>query len=159
MQAVILLLVLLAGCTAFSSAESRFFSKFSLRELVQKNKSQSGLNCSNSAGGGGGGIGSITGIGAKQSRFHKGESISCAMADAGQFDEGKFIEALKQVVEADLHESNAKIVGSKNPDAASFYFEYTLEEIKGSVKLSGSKVLGNYYSLTANLEEKSGNSK
>lgn len=156
-----LLLILLAGCTTFiSSAESTFFSKFSLRELVQRNKTQNQLNCSSGSGGGGGGSRfSTTGIGTKESSFHKGESISCSISDAQHFDEAELIAALKQIVMADLTENKAKIVSSSNPDAASFYFEYALAHTTGNVKISGQTVPGNYYSLTASLEETKGKAK
>ena len=86
-------LILSAGCVAYmASLQSSFFSKFSLRELVERNKSH-GLNCS--AGGGGGG-GSISSFGGKESHFQKGESLSCQMGGAAQFDEGEFLQALKQ---------------------------------------------------------------
>lgn len=155
-----LLLVLLAGCTAFvSSAQSPFFSKFSLREVVQRNKSQNQLNCSAGGGGGGGGIGTTTVVGTKESRFHKGENISCSISDAQHFDEAELIAALKQIVMADLTENKAKLVSSSSPDAASFYFEYALADTTGNVKISGRTFPGNYYSLTSSLEETKGNAK
>src|SRR5258707_9254544 len=124
-----------AGCTAYmSSFQSPFFFKFSLEKLVQRNKSQGGLTCSGS--GGGGGIGGSSGvIGRKESHFHKGESFSCQMTDAEQFDEAAFIQALKHSVEADLEESKAKIVKGENLDATKFYFEYALEDLRGRVEI------------------------
>ena len=154
-------LLLGAGCTAYmSSFQSSFFSKFSLRELVERNKSHRGLNCSASGGGGGvaGGTGSV---GKKASHFHKVESFSCQMTgdSAEQFDEGGFIAALKQSVEIDLDQSKAKIIGGDNLEANSFYFEYTLEDIRGRVEISGRKDMGNYYSLKADVDEKTGGAK
>ncbi len=153
-------LLLGAGCTAYmSSFQSSFFSRFSLRELVERNKSQRGLNCS--ASGGGGGMGGGTGsVGRKESHFHKVETFSCQINDdsAERFDEEGFMAALKQSVETDLNQSNAKI-GSNKLEARSFYFEYTLEDVRGRVEISGRKDIGNYYSLKADVDEKTGGAK
>src|SRR6266850_5434880 len=137
-------LLLLSGCTSYmSSFQSPFFFKFSLQELVLRNKSSSGLNCSPGGGGGGGGIGTGTGgIGRNESSFSKGESFSCQMTDAEQFDEAKFIQRLKQSVETDLDESKAKIISSENLDGTSFYFEYAFKDIRGRVEISGRKLPG-----------------
>ena len=37
--------------------------------------------------------------------------------------------------------------------ATSFYFEYTMEDTRGKVEVSGRKTPGNYYSLEADLDE------
>ena len=158
-KAALTALVLVAmGCTAYmSSFQSSFFSRFSLKELVQRTKSHGSLNCSSGTGGGGGGMRSgVGGIGRKGAHFHKGEGLSCQMTDDEQFDEAKFIQALKQSVETDLDESKARIVSSDNLDATSFYFEYALEDIKGRVEISGRKGPGKYYTLKADLDEKKG---
>src|SRR6185295_9758623 len=152
--AFVMALLPVAACTAYMlSLQSPFFAKFSLRELVETNKSL-GLNCAAGGGGGGGGMGSGTGgVSRRESHFHKVESFSCQIDSAEQLDEGGFIAALKQVVEAELNKSKAKIIGSGNPDATSFYFEYTMEDIRGKVEVSGRKTPGNYYSLEADLDE------
>lgn len=157
--ALFALLFSIAGCTAYmSSLQSTFFSRFSLRELVARNKTHASLNCS--GGGGGGGIAMGTGgVGRRQSNFHKGESLSCQVRDAEQFDEETFIRGLKQTVETDLRESKAKIVSSRDLDAISFRFEYTFGDITGNIEVSGRKFPGNYYSLKADLEEKKGDEK
>jgi hypothetical protein len=153
-------LLLGTGCTAYmSSLQSSFFSKFSLRELVERNKSHPGLNCS--ASGGGGGMGGGTGsVGSEESHFHKVETFSCQINDdsAKQFNEEGFLAALKQSVENDLNQSKAKI-GNNKLDARSFYFEYTLEDSRGRVEISGRKDIGNYYSLKADVDEKTGGAK
>ena|ERR1700730_12925716 len=149
--AFVMALLLIAGCTAYmSSLQSPFFGKFSLRELVERNKSHLGLDCSACCGGAGGSTGSV---GRKESHFHKGESFSCKIDSAEQFDEGRFIAALKQTIESELNQSKAKIIGSANTNATSFYFEYTREGTRGKVEVSGNKTLGNYYSLNADLDE------
>jgi hypothetical protein len=142
-----------AACTAYmSSLQSPFFAKFSLRELVERNKSHLGLNCA--AGGGGGGMGSSTRrFGRRESHSHKGESFSCQIDSTEPFDEVGFIATLKQTVEAELNQSKAKIIASATPDATSFYFEYSMEATRGKLKISGRKTPGNYYSLEADLDE------
>jgi hypothetical protein len=105
----------------------------------------------------GGGTGTV---GRKESHFHKVETFSCQINDdsAEQFDEEGFMAALKQSVETDLNQSNAKI-GSNKLEARSFYFEYTLEDVRGRVEISGRKDIGNYYSLKADVDEKTGGAK
>jgi hypothetical protein len=135
------------------SLQSSFFSKFSLRELVEKNKSRSGLDCSSGGGGGGGGGGgSLSG---KEFRFHKGESLSCRLSDdAEKFDEASFIAALKQDIEGEIRESGAKITDSGSPTASNFYFEYEQEIGRGRVEITGRTIRDDYYSLKADLEER-----
>ena len=152
----VLALMLSAGCAAYTaSLESSFFSKFSLRELVERNKSHD-LNCS--AGGGGGG-GRVSSFGSKESHSQKGESLSCQVTDAEKFDEGKFLQALKQSVEMELEESKAKTIGCAKVDEQRFYCEYALEDARGRVEVSGTMGSGNYYSLKANLDETRGEPK
>lgn len=144
-----MLLLLAGGSIACMYSGSSFFSKFSLNELVERNKTSGGLNCS--AGGAGDGIGiGAGGVGKGPSHFHKGESFSCQIGE--QFDQGKFIEALKRSVEKDLDASEAKIISSDSPDVTKFYFEYTVAEINGRVEISGTRS-GNYYTVKADLDE------
>ena len=145
----------LFAVACMSVFQSSFYSGFSLKELVQKNQSNSGLNCSGSGGasGGTGGIGSGAGGLGGNSSFHKGESIACQISDAEQFVEAKFIQALKESVEKDLDASKAKITSSKNADATSFAIEYTMSNTFGRVEISGTRSAG-YYSLQAQLDEK-----
>ena len=156
--AILITLLLGAGCMILTSSfESRFFSNFSLKDLVQRNESIGGLKCSAGGGDGGGisaGAGGVGAIGKGGSNFHKGESLSCLISE--QFDEAKFIHALKESVEKDLGESKGKIVSSENPDANRFSFEYALENFKGRVEISGTRSPGNYYSLSAVVDEKNG---
>jgi hypothetical protein len=137
--------------------QSSFYSAFSLKELVQKNQSNSGLNCSGSggAGGGGGGIASGAGGLGGNSSFHKGESLACQISDAEQFVEAKFIQALKESVEKDLDASKAKITSNKNGDPTHFAIEYTVGNTFGRVEISGTRSAG-YFSLQAQLNEKKG---
>ena len=155
-------LALASGCATFvSSFQSSFFSKFSLQELVQRNKS-TGVCAAASGGGGGGGGGGIGtgtgGIGMKQSSSQRSESFFCQLRDPDQFDETKFIQALKQTVESDLEKSKAKIM-REDFRPTGFYFEYSLGDINGRVEISGRLSPGNYYTLHADLQEKRGESK
>jgi hypothetical protein len=143
-----------AGIACMSVFQSSFSSRFSIQELAQRNQSKNGLTCPGSGAGGGIGAGG-GGFGQKESSFHKGESCSCQISDADQFDEAKFLEALKESVEKDLDASKAKITSSKNPEANSFSVEYTLGDTAGRVEISGTRSAG-YYSLQAQLDEKKG---
>ena len=88
-----------AGCSAYMySLQSSFFSKFSLRELVDRNKSSAGLGCSAGGGGGGGMSAGVGGVGKQGSNFSKLESVACQISDAALFDEVKFIQALKVII-------------------------------------------------------------
>jgi len=141
------------GCTAsMHSLQSSFFSKFSLRELVERSRSRSGLDCSTGGAGGGAGGGSVSG---REFRFHRGESLSCRLSGAAEsFDEAGFIAALKQDVEGDLRESGAEITGSGSPTASNFYFEYEQGIGRGRLEVTGRTISGGYYSLKAELDEK-----
>ncbi len=137
-----------------TSFQSRFFSKFSLNELVKRNENVIGLNCPGGSAGGGGISMGAGGIGKDQSNLRRTESMGCQIAGATQFDEGKLIHALKQIIEQDLGASKAEIIKSESREANSFSLQYTLEKIAGRVEISG-KRSGNFYTLTADLEEKS----
>jgi hypothetical protein len=96
------------------------------------------------------------GFGGQQSHFHKGESFSCRISDAEQFDEAKFIQVLKESVEKDLETSGAKVVSSKNPDATSFTIEYAQGNTTGRINISGRRNPGNNCHFDADLDEKTG---
>ena len=156
-KAIFIVLLVGVGCSAYmASLQSSFFSKFSLRDLVERNESTAGLNCSQSAGGGGGGGSSFGtgGVGRKAFNFSRMESISCQIRDAEEFDEPKFIQALKASVEKDLKDSKATIVRNKSADATSFQLEYALSNIKGTIEISATRA-DRFYTLNANLNEKS----
>src|SRR4030095_4588457 len=154
-------LIFATGCAAsLSYFQSSFFSKFSLPELVERSKSAGPLNCSTRAGGGGvGGIGTGGGgLSPKQTNFSKSESFSCQLTDTEEFDEPNFIQVLKQNVESDLTSIKAKIT-SENLSAAGFYLEYSSGDISGRVEIAGKRGPLNYYTLTADLQEKRGEAK
>jgi hypothetical protein len=60
--------------------------------------------------------------------------------------------SLKELV--DRNESSAG-VSSKNPDATSFDLEYSLNEVTGTIKISTKKGPMRFYTLEADLREKS----
>ncbi|MDQ6789038.1 MAG: hypothetical protein M3033_19720 [Acidobacteriota bacterium] len=154
---VALTVMLLTGFTYTTymfSQQNSFFSKFSLRELVEKNKALlAGLDCS--SGGGSAGMGAGGGSGSREFHSHKTENFSCQVKtdSAEEFDEAGLISALKQDIENDILNSGAKVVESGNPETNSFYFEYSSENIEGRVELSGKKTK-DYYTLKADLDEK-----
>jgi hypothetical protein len=152
---LVVLFALTAGGIACTSLfQSSFYSAFSLKELVQRNQSNSGLNCSGGGAGGGGiGAGAVGSHG--NGTFHKGESLACQISDAGQFVEARFIEALKDSVEKDLNANQAKITSNTNPDLSRFAIEYTVGSSFGRVEISGTRTAG-YYSLAAQVNEKKG---
>ena len=93
----------------------------------------------------------------KEFRLHKAESLSCRLSGgAEKFDEAGFIAALKGDVERDIRESGAKITESGRPDAGTFYFGYERGIGRGRVEVKGRTMRGDYYSLTADLEERGG---
>jgi hypothetical protein len=157
-----LVLFAAAGCVACSrSNESSFYRNFSLQKLVG-NGAHIGLDCGGVGGGGGGGGSSFTFLGSGSREFHsqRGEGYVCNLKSDGEdrFDEAALIAGLAQDVQNAISISGAKIIDSGNHDSTSFYFGYALDGTKGSIEISGRKLLAYQYSLQANLEE-SGKSK
>jgi hypothetical protein len=134
--------------------ESTFFSQFSLRKLVEKNKSRAGRICW--AGGMGGIGGGGGGEGGREFSHHKGEAFSCQVktGEGERFSEEELMASIQADVEKDITASAATIIDRGNPDASTFYFVYTVENIQGLISISGKKVRDEYYSLKADLEEK-----
>ena len=136
-------------------APSKFFSNFSLTELVKKNGSPSGLSCSE------GGMGGIGGGGGradpKQVSYNKSEAFSCRIKSSitNEFDEAEFISSLRSDVKKDLNESDQKITSAKSPTSSSFYFEYEEGEMRGRIEITGERRGSQYYSLKASLKESS----
>jgi hypothetical protein len=154
---LLVLLVFGAGCGANSMYlfQSEFFSNFSLRGLVDRNEARAGLSCSAERGEGGDGMSAGTGaVGKKESNFSKVESLACQISDAELFDEVKFFQALKRSIEQDLDSKKATIF-TKNSDATSFDLEYASNETTGTVKISVQKGPMSFYTLKADLWEKS----
>jgi len=156
------ILIALAVCVALFSAscmwspESSFFSSFSTRQLVERNKSSAGLTCDPIGGGGGGGVGSRAGgIGSGGTHFssHKSDSFACHLKSKDSFDETKFFTALKLDVEHALRDDGAQITDSGSTGSANFYFAYALKNVRGHVQVSGTQVGTDYYDVHADLDE------
>ena len=120
---------------------------------------KTGLDCDPKGGGGGGGIGGSSGgfgwRGRAQSHSFKGDGFACRLTSDSlvRFDEARLIDALRLDVEKALADHGAKIIERGNPGPASFYFTYTLENIKGRVQISGKRSGGDFYSVQADLNE------
>ena len=138
------------------SPETSFFSNFSTRELVERNKSSAGLTCDPMGGGGGGADGSRTGgIGPGGTHFnsHKGDSFACRLKSTDSFDETKLFSALRLDVEQALRDNGAQITDSGSTGAANFYLAYALKNVRGRVQVSGRRTGRDYYDVHADLDE------
>jgi hypothetical protein len=71
---------------------------------------------------------------------------------ADQFDQNVLFSALKQEVEGDVNEVNAKITSSQDRDAG-FYVEYELGDVKGNIAIEGRLDPGSYFTVKADLSE------
>lgn len=138
------------------SRGTSFYSKFSVRKLVERNKSSIPFTCEDSLGGGGGGIGSYAG-GSRGSSFSsfKSESIGCRLRSNDSFDEAAFFSALKLDVERTLHDTGAQITDRGSSGPANFFLNYVVKNTHGRIELSGTTSGNGYYSVNAVLEEKS----
>jgi hypothetical protein len=144
----------LSGCSVWSP-ETSFFSKFSVRQLVERNKSSGGLNCDPVGGGGGGSSSRIGGRGSGGAHFnsHRGDSYECRLLSNEAFDEGRLFSALKLDVEQTLRDSGVQITQRGSSGPASFYFAYALKNVSGRVELSGTRMGSGYYDVHADLSE------
>ena len=114
------------------SRGTSFYSRFSVRELVERNKSSTAFTCDNSTGGGGGGIGSYA-AGSRGSSFssHKSESIGCRLTSNESFDEAPLFSALKQDIEQTLHGTGAEITDRGSSGPANIFLKYVVENVQG----------------------------
>jgi len=138
------------------SPETSFFSNFSTRQLVERNKSSAGLTCYPTDGGGGGGVGSRAGgIGSGGTHFnsHKSDSFACRLKSNDSFDETKLFSALKLDVEHALRDNGAQITDSGSTGSANFYLAYALKNVRGRVQVSGRRIGPDYYDVHADLDE------
>lgn len=146
---------LLSGCSLWAP-ETSFFSNFSVRQLVERNKSSGGLNCDPVGGGGGNGIGSrASGLGSQGAHFnsHKSDNFACRLQSNEAFDEARLFSALKLDVERTLRDTGAQITQNGSSGPANFYFVYELKNVSGQVELSGTRTGGGYYDVRADLNE------
>jgi len=141
------------ACThAMVLLQTPFSSNFSLRELVERSKATSGLNCEKGAGGGGGASNSIFAGGKSTSHYSKFEELSCKCKDARDFDESVLMKALSQTIELDLKEDGAQIIEHRIENAGSFYYRYELKGLTGKITISGRRFADDY-SLNATINE------
>ncbi len=150
--------LLLSSCVG--SRETSFFSNFSVRQLVERSKSSAGLTCDANGGGGGGSIGTRAGgIGFGGTRFnsHTSDSFGCRLKSNEPEDfETHLFAGLELDVQQALRDSGAQITENGNPKPATFYFAYTLKNVRGRVQVSGTRIGTDYYDVHADLDE-SGN--
>ncbi|HSB09910.1 MAG TPA: hypothetical protein VLM38_10530 [Blastocatellia bacterium] len=131
---------------------SPFFDRFSLREFIEKNYPWAATRLSGVGGSIGGGSGYI---GSSKSSYHKSETFSCQIHTTGddRFDEPKFIESFRSLIQTEIIESKATISAQGTPEPGAFYFEYSFEDIRGRVDVVGKLVIANYV-LTAEISER-----
>jgi len=144
--------------SCLSGPQTTFYSKFSVRELVERNQSAAGFRCDVPAGGGGGKdeniVSSSGGIsGRTQFSAHKGDSLACALKSEENFDEQRLFAALKLDTERVLRASGAQISESGSAKPVGFYFAYTASNVRGRIQISGSRIGNQYYDVHADLEE------
>ena len=145
----------LPGSSCTLAPETSFFSKFSVRQLVEDSKSSSAFTCDPAGGGGGGtGIGSRAGgFGGSHFNSHKSDSVACRLKSNEPFDETTLFSALKLEVERVLHENGLQITDNGSSGAANFYFAYALKNVRGRVQVSGTRIGTDYYDLQVVLDE------
>jgi hypothetical protein len=74
--------------------------------------------------------------------------------DGNSFDEAAFITSLKMDIERQIRDSGASINSKGSSDPTGFFIEYTERDIHGRITIDGKKSAGGYYSLYANVNEK-----
>jgi hypothetical protein len=134
------------------SKESPFFQEFSILELLARNASHVGLDCSE----GGNGNGFSVQDSAGELRSDKSEDCNCKLkADAVEsFSESTLMSALADDLKNAIVASGARIVDSGGRNSSSFYFEYAVNGRKGRVEIVGKRMPPAYYTLEANLNER-----
>src|SRR5215831_5837020 len=146
------------GCRArMTVPSSSFLSAFSLEQLVKNNHSFSGMMCAKGGlGGDGNRIGSA---GRNGSSTTASSSFSCHLSDtdANSFDEAAFIASLKTDTERQIRDSGATISSRGSSDPTGFFIEYAERDIHGRITIDGKTTSGGYFSLHANINEKTGN--
>jgi hypothetical protein len=148
--------LLCASC--LGAQPTAFYSKFSVRELVERNQNATGFRCDGPAGGGGGGNDVTTssgGLGAHRPQFsaNKSDSLSCSLKSEENLDEQRLFAALKVDTERVLRDSGAQVSESGSAKPVGFYLSYTAGNVHGRVQISGSRIGNQYYDVHAVLEE------
>ena len=149
--------LLCASCLA--TQQTNFYSKFSVRELVERNQTAAGFRCDLPAGGGGGVDENITsssgGFGGGRTQFSadKGDSFTCALKPDENLDEPRLFAALKDDTARVLRANGFQINESGSAKPVGFYFAYTASNIRGRIQISGTRIGNQYYDVHAVLEE------
>lgn len=135
------------------SKPSNFFTEFSLKELVKKNNSTTGLLCAKRTTGGVG-FGS-SGGNSEQTIHNNYETFGCWISDvdSDKFDEEELVSSLRNDVEDTINQSGLKITENNSLDLSSFRFKYESSAVKGQIDISGEMKNG-YYEIKANVVEK-----
>jgi hypothetical protein len=135
---------------------SNFLTQFSLRELVNKNNSPSGLLFPKRETGGIGGGLSSSGGDSQQTTNIKHETIFLRIKseDSDKFNEEEFISSLRKDVEDSINQSGLEITETNTPNSSSFHVEYKAEGMEGQIDISGEMKNG-YYELKVMAVEKS----
>jgi hypothetical protein len=155
------ILIALAVCFALLCAscmwspETSFYSNFSTRRLVERNKPTAAATCDPTAGGGGGGGARVGSFGSARAHFNsqKSDSRGCRLKSNASIDEVALFYALKLDVERGLGDNGATITDRGSSGPANFYFTYTLKDIRGRVELTGTRIGTEYYDVRADLNE------
>ena len=157
MKPRILIVVALGSGLTFASCiaprETSFYSNFSIRHLVRADRAGVGVLCDSN--GLGGGIDSRSGgisLGWTRFKSHKGDELKCRLKSNEDFDEAKVFTTLKLNVERALHDNNAQITDTVSSSVSNFYFDYTLQNVRGRVQVSGDRD-GRDNTLRADLDE------
>jgi len=160
----VFLALLCASC--LGPRATSFFSKFSTRELVERNKAAAGLNCDPLGGGDTGNLSSAGGAGTSVYHSSKSEGFACRLNSEASFDESRLFSALKLDTERALRDNGLQIVDSGSSGPANFFFAYASGKVHGRIEVSGkrsgdqhyvevagTRVSTQYYNVQATLEE------
>ena len=98
-------------------------------------------------------------VGKGGSSFGKLDTIACQITDSELFDEARFVQVLKATIENDLLANKATVVTGNTTDPSSFRLEYGLNDVTGTVEVSTTRGPAKFYTLKANLNEKSKHAK
>ena len=143
--APIVLVLLCASC--LGPRETSFYSKFSTRDLVERNQAPAGLKCE-PLGGGANGAGIHSwggGLGGGHFDSHKSDSFACRFGADSTFDEARLISGLKADTQRLLRESGLQITDSGSSGPANFFFAYTEKNLIGRIEISGKAAETNHY--------------
>src|SRR6202008_4147685 len=106
------------------------------------------LNCD--ATGGGGGIHSWAGgLGGARFDSHKSDSFACRLDASANFDEARFISALRTDTESALRDGGLQIVDSGASGPAKFFLAYAEKNVQGRIEISATRMGLEYYNVLA----------